>query len=241
MRKVDVYETIKENIIYGKYGPGERLVEIRLMEELRSGRLHVREALTKLGHEGLLEISPNKGAVVKKMSLEEADQSYSVLAVLESYAAELATPYITDGRLTELQEINAEVRRYALGKDFWGYIRENLRFHLFLPRLSGNLILIDLITNLRNRNLVYSYAAHHVQSFLMDYVDKHTAIIEACHTKDPTTIREAVENHIATVRGNLMKSYAQKHRDWSQYSPDAGAGEGQSKTLQRHTKTNKER
>lgn len=206
-KKEQTYQRIKENIIYGRYSPGERLLETNLTNELNSSRLYVREALRRLHDEGLLTITPNKGATVKKLSLDEAVQCYGILANLESYAAELAIPYLTKTQCKNFERINNKLINHIEEKNFFRYIRENLTFHLFLPKLSKNDILVDLIINLRNRNLMYSYYVFIIPGYVEEYLKQHEMIVKACYDKDISLIKECIKDHIHCVRDNLISNF----------------------------------
>ncbi|HET6152789.1 MAG TPA: GntR family transcriptional regulator [Marmoricola sp.] len=84
------YEQIRQAIVEGVYAPGQRLIEQRIAEELELSRTPVREALHRLVAEGLVQSEPNRGAVVRALSVEDIADIYGLRARLEGYAAELA-------------------------------------------------------------------------------------------------------------------------------------------------------
>ena len=77
-------------ILTGEYGPEERLIEEQLAERLGVSRTPVRQALTMLEAEGLVEIAPNRGATVCSFSTEDVWDIYDLRAVLEGHAARRA-------------------------------------------------------------------------------------------------------------------------------------------------------
>lgn len=124
-------------IIEGEYAPDERLIEEQLAERLGVSRTPIRQALTMLEAEGLVEIAPNKGAMVCSFSVEDVGDIYDLRAVLEGYAARRAALRIAGeelGRLSELaeemeglagrfSEHEEEIRRLvALNQEFHGTI-----------------------------------------------------------------------------------------------------------------------
>ncbi|MEU4641451.1 GntR family transcriptional regulator [Micromonospora sp. NPDC023814] len=90
------YAHIRQAIVEGRYRPGQRLVEQRIAEEFALSRTPVREALRRLEAEGLVHSEPNRGAVVRGLSIEDVADLYGLRARLEAYAAELAAERITD-------------------------------------------------------------------------------------------------------------------------------------------------
>jgi DNA-binding GntR family transcriptional regulator len=84
------YRRVRQAIIEGTYPPGARLVEQRLAEELDLSRTPVREALRSLHAEGLVDIEPNRGTVVRRVTVDDIADVYELRARLEAYAAERA-------------------------------------------------------------------------------------------------------------------------------------------------------
>ncbi len=84
-----VLEALRRAIVSGQLAPGQRLTERALIEMLGVSRTVIREALRQIEAEGLIEIVPNKGPVVRELSAEEAKDLYRIRAVLEGLAARL--------------------------------------------------------------------------------------------------------------------------------------------------------
>jgi DNA-binding GntR family transcriptional regulator len=101
------YEQIRQAIVEGAYPPGQRLIEQRIAEELQLSRTPVREALHRLVAEGLVHSEPNRGAVVRALSVEDIADIYGLRARLEGYAAELAAERAGEDDITAIDEGNA--------------------------------------------------------------------------------------------------------------------------------------
>jgi GntR family transcriptional regulator, trigonelline degradation regulator len=84
-----VVDELRQSIIAGKLGPGARLVERELIGMMGVSRTVIREALRQLESEGLVAIIPNKGPIVRELTLDEAKDLYSIRAVLEGLAVRL--------------------------------------------------------------------------------------------------------------------------------------------------------
>ena len=115
-----VFETLRRSILEGEYAPNERLIEEQLAERLRVSRTPIRQALTMLEAEGLVEIEPNKGAAVRSFSVEDVWEIYDLRAVLEGHAARRAATRI--GR-EELE------RLWGLAREMEGKDREQFLSH----------------------------------------------------------------------------------------------------------------
>ena len=108
------YAAIRQAIVEGRYRPGQRLVEQRVGEEFALSRTPVREALKLLHAEGLVLTEPNKGAVVRPLTLTDVEDIYELRAELESYAARRAAARITPD---EVAEIDAAIDAFDAAVD----------------------------------------------------------------------------------------------------------------------------
>jgi len=108
-RPIEILECLRALILTGEYGPDERLVEEQLAERLGVSRTPVRQALTMLEAEGLVEIAPNRGATVCSFSIQDVWDIYDLRAVLEGHAARRAAGRIERRELKRLQELAGEM------------------------------------------------------------------------------------------------------------------------------------
>jgi DNA-binding GntR family transcriptional regulator len=104
-----VLEALRQAIVAGQLAPGQRLTERSLIEMLGVSRTVIREALRQIEAEGLIEIIPNKGPVVRQLSLDEAKDLYRIRAVLEGLAARLFAENAGPERVRELEQALAAV------------------------------------------------------------------------------------------------------------------------------------
>lgn len=111
-----VFETLRRSILEGEYGPNERLVEEQLAEKLEVSRTPIRQALTMLEAEGLVEIEPNKGAAVRSFSVEDVREIYDLRALLEGHAARRAAGRINRVELDRLWDLVGEMERQDRGR-----------------------------------------------------------------------------------------------------------------------------
>ncbi len=111
-----VLEELRQSIIAGRLAPGSRLVERELTAMMGVSRTVVREALRQLESEGLISIIPNKGPVVRELTLAEARDLYSIRAVLEGLAARRFVENANDNQLEKLQQaLDATAEAYERG------------------------------------------------------------------------------------------------------------------------------
>lgn len=146
-----IFERLRRLILDGEYSPDERLVEGQLAQKLGVSRTPVRQALTMLEAEGLVKISPNRGATVCSFGIDEVWDIYDLRAVLEGHSARRAANRIQKQELDELRSIVAEMSRSVPGRfaDHEEGIRwlvaRNQEFHGTIVEASRNRRLATLI------------------------------------------------------------------------------------------------
>jgi DNA-binding GntR family transcriptional regulator len=99
------YSALRAGILTGRHGFGERLGEIEIAAELGLSRTPVREALRRLGSEGLVEVLPNRGARVRTWTAQDLEESYELRAVLEGLAARRAAARVEPAVLAEMDDL----------------------------------------------------------------------------------------------------------------------------------------
>ena len=109
----EVSERLRQLILVGEYGPRERLIEEQVAERLGVSRTPIRQALTMLEAEGLVEIAPNRGATVCSFSVEDVWEIYDLRAVLEGHAARRAAGRIEKGELAGLWALAEEMEKLS--------------------------------------------------------------------------------------------------------------------------------
>lgn len=101
----DVFGELHAAILRGEYAPRQRLVEADLVEHYGASRFVIRDALTKLAGQGLVEIQANRGARVREVSLEEALEITEIRRAVEALVASRAALNVTEAQSIELKEL----------------------------------------------------------------------------------------------------------------------------------------
>src|SRR5689334_8260161 len=109
---------LRDAILGGRLGPGDRVRQEDVAQQLGASRLPVREALQMLAAEGLIENEPNKGARVPRLGRHEVDVMYRMREQLEPLALAESLPELDDSDLYRLTELQDEIER---GTDVHGF------------------------------------------------------------------------------------------------------------------------
>jgi DNA-binding GntR family transcriptional regulator len=127
-----VYETIRDRIIRGVYGPGFRVVIDSLASELAVSALPVREAIRRLEAEGLLVYRANVGAQVTPADPAQFEDELRVVAVLEGYATAQAAPLLIGTDVVQLRSITDDMEAAIERLDVIAFGGHNHRFHQYV-------------------------------------------------------------------------------------------------------------
>ena len=204
---VTVYELLKERIIKGIYGPGERLNEREIAEIVNVSRTPIREALRVLESEGFVINIANRGVFVKKYSPEELDTLHLMLIRLESLAVEMAASKLTERDLVRLERMTSRLRALATRKNYAEYLTLNFEFHLFFARATGSKELLDAISQLRKRIFRFIYSHVTLAHNPGQYVSDHQEIIEALRGRNSKKPEKIMERHIEFARKSFLDFY----------------------------------
>ena len=211
LRPVGVLERLRALILTGEYGPDERLIEEQLAERLGVSRTPVRQALTMLEAEGLVEITPNRGATVCSFSIEDVWDIYDLRAVLEGHAARRAAGRIERRELERLRELAREMEGLpgqfddheeeiralvALNQEFHGTIVEASR-NRRLERLINRTVEIPLMFK-----AFYWYTLHE-RTISNHY---HRQILEALENGDADRAEIIMREHVYEGRDFVIRA-----------------------------------
>ena len=146
-----VYETLRERILSGAYGPGFRLVIDAVAAELKVSTVPVREAIRRLEAEGLVLYRPNVGAQVTPAEPGLFGDELSVLAVLEGYATAAAAPLLTDADIARLRERTDLMVSAMERMDPLAFARHNHEFHAVFADRCPNRALVEMLREVERR------------------------------------------------------------------------------------------
>lgn len=193
-----VVDAIVEGVKEGRYAPGQRLVEADLTAELGVSRGPLREALGRLAAEGVLEIEPYRGALVRRLGREDVLDLFQIREVLEGEAARLAATLIDEGdHRPRLVAAIAAVDGFLDRNDSVGYMDENSRFHELIVELSGNKLLARLIGQLQVHAFRLLFRRMVVEDTAVENsIAEHDQVAAAILAGDARAAERAMRHHV---------------------------------------------
>lgn len=201
---------LRELIVSGALKPGQRISERSILEEEKGlSRTPLREALKILGSEGLVEITPNRGAFVTKLSMEHIDSAMEVLIGLENIAAAASCTRITDTELAEIARLHAEMIHSFEQQNLMMYFQINQQIHQLIVDGAHNSALSRIYRAESLHIKRYRYAGNIEHSRWRKAVAEHEQILEALFRRDGLLLRELLRAHHSKgweVTRNLLKA-----------------------------------
>lgn len=192
-------ERLRSEILEGVFAPGERLTEIALADRYSVGRSAIRSALVELRAEGLVDMEANRGAVVRRITLEEAIEIAEVRKVLEGLiAARAALSEVADAKRS-LRETLEEMRVAVAEGDNSRYSELNRRLHSRIWEIGGHTVAHDLVSNLRDRSAHHQFRLAVMPGRSEESLEQHTAIVDAILAGDPDAAAAAMHHHLDSV------------------------------------------
>jgi DNA-binding GntR family transcriptional regulator len=189
-----VKDALVERILDGVYGPGDRIVELRVAEEFGVSQAPVREALRELELLRLVVSEPFRGARVREVSADELREIYPVRAALEEVAARSATPSLASNPKALRAQLKA-MRRAAKQGDVHDFIAHDVAFHRVIVEASGNRTLQDLWNSLHVDLRTTITLVRRVDD-LAEVAESHVPVLEAIAAGDPEQAASVLRRHI---------------------------------------------
>lgn len=200
-----VYQTLREAILDGRLAPGQKLVAEALSKEMGVSRMPVREALSRLQHEGLVTAIPHKEVVVSDFSEQDVREIYAIREVLEAYAASLCATCAGPAQLARMRELLAEQEAAIARGDLDTWKQRDNEFHHALFATCGSKRLAQLLSALWDQCLYYRSLAHTLKGNPANSLEHHRQILAALERKDPAGAEEWIHTHTQVAREVLLR------------------------------------
>jgi DNA-binding GntR family transcriptional regulator len=187
---------LREDILSGELAAGTVLSEAALADSFGVSRGPVREALGRLATEGLVTITPRRGAIVSELSAHEFVEAYQVREALETFAIRLAVPHLTETDLGRLRELHEQMVEHAQGGEVNAFFDTNAAFHDTFVTAAGNRKLSEVYGRLMDQMGRYLPRSLELRGTLEKSIAEHSAILEAVEAGDAERAARLLADHI---------------------------------------------
>lgn len=199
-----VYILLEESILTGEYKRGDALTEMALSKKLGVSRTPIRSALHRLAEDGLIELTPNRGAVVMGVTNDDIVDIYKIRMRLEGLASAMAAERIDKEQIKRLRE-TVELSEFYLGKCDVEKVKElDTEFHGIIYKASGNRLLCKILSELHGQTRSYRRVALAVPGRLEKTIEEHKKILTAIESEDAASADELTSLHVENAMNNMI-------------------------------------
>ena len=196
---------LRQRIVEGELPPGAKLNERELSESLRVSRTPLREAIRMLAAEGLVDLLPNRGAVVAQMSVQDVADTFEVIAGLEGQSGELAAQRISAAQLAELTALHQDMRAAFDHQDLPAYYRLNALIHSRINAAAGNRVLTQTWANVNARLQALRFRSNLDAAKWQRAMDQHEHMLVLLAAGDAPGLRSLLHTHLMHKREAVLE------------------------------------
>lgn len=205
------YLELKRRILENELPPGYQIMESELAELLNISRTPAREAMMRLESEGLVEIRARHGMIVKRISVTDMSEIYTVLTALESTAAWQAAQLDHPPEvITALRDSVQQMDDALAANDLKAWAKSDEAFHRQLVSMSGNSRLIQLVGHHIDQSHRVRMMTLSLRPMPLKSNEDHANVVAAIEAKDPDTARRIHRIHREKA-GELLVDILKKH------------------------------
>jgi len=200
----EVTARLRSLIVQSQIKPGERVPELEISKDLGVSRTPIREALKVLASEGLVDLLPLRGAVVKTFSDKDASDMLEVMGLLENFAAQKACQ-ADQKKIDKVLAMHKKMKLlFAKGKRP-EYFELNQKIHDELVEMSGNESLMMVHSMLSKRMRSLRYSGNSTPDNWRGALEDHEEIATALGKRDMKAIKKAVNDHFTNTIQRVVK------------------------------------
>ncbi|CAN1498941.1 GntR Transcriptional regulators [Rhabdaerophilaceae bacterium] len=191
-----VLNQLRDFIIEGKLAPGMHINEGPIGASLGVSRTPLREAIKTLASEGLVEIQPSRGAIVRRFTEKDIHDILELLKVLEQEAARLACRRASDDEIAAIVALHQEMLRLYAERNRLAYFKLNQNIHSAIVRASGNAALAQTHERLQAQIRRVRFVGNEKPERWAGAVAEHEEMIPALTARDAVRLAEVLGRHL---------------------------------------------
>ena len=189
-------KSLRDAILSGRLGPGERLIEATLAKSLGISRPSLREAISQLVAEKLVTITPNRGATVAVVDWNEAREIYDVRALLEGEAGYRFARSPAKADIEKMQRALRKFERACARGELRKLVSSTGEFYEVLLYGCGKQVIYDLLRGLNARIALLRATSMSRAGRRQESLREMAGILEAIAQGDPETVRDRCVHHV---------------------------------------------
>lgn len=201
-----VIDQLRDLIVTGELQPEAKLNERVLAEQLGTSRTPLREAIKFLASEGLVELVPNRGAMVAPLKPEKMREVFVVLGALEALAGELACRNASEADIADIRALHYHMLAHHAGGELTQYFRYNQQIHQRILDCAGNTTLTQTWRGLNAHVKRARYMANLSRERWDKAVKEHEDMLDALARRDGARLQTLLRDHLANKLVMVMEA-----------------------------------
>lgn len=198
------YEQIRKEIITCQLPPGVQLSEAIFAQRFNISKTPVREALTSLVQDHLVEYLPNRGFMVAPVTIRDIQEIFEARLLYETMLIDIAVKNMTEEELRHLEEVNAQTFDFCDPSAANSCLEANTEFHMIIARASRNSRLIHHYQEVLDeaQRLIFM----DLQKNILPYTSKigHFELVEALKNRDEKAGKKAIEDMLTSGKKRIL-------------------------------------
>lgn len=218
-----IFRSLREAIFTGLLAPGAPLSEKEVSELFQVSRQPVREAFIKLVEAGVLQVLPQRGTFVKRISPRRVREGRFIREAIEAAVVRKAADVITDKQLAELAANLREQKAASRLNDTAAFLACDEQFHFLIAQSIDCVAAWETIQDIKAQMDRVRYLSLHEVSPLDLLIKQHALIVNGLKAHDPDAAENAMRAHLREILVSLTP-VAKLNPDW--FEPDEPADVG---------------
>ena len=206
----EVLVRLRDYIVEGNLEDGARVPERQLCDMLGISRTPLREALKVLAAEGLIDLLPNRGARIRRLTAQDIAELLDVMGGLEALAGRLACERISDDEVAAIEHLHHQMYGCYLRRDLHGYFQCNQAIHHHIVAAARNDTLTTSYAGFANRIRRIRYAANldRKRDRWSEAMREHEAILDALHRRAGAELSDLLFQHLRNKQRAVISHLA---------------------------------
>lgn len=208
-----VYETLRKAILELELDPGSPLDEVSLSAQFDMSRTPIREALVRLGAEGLVTSLPNRNTIVASIDFVRLPVYFEALSLMYRVTTRLAASNHRPEQLIPVRAFEATFAQAVERQDALAMIASNRDFHVAIAEAGGNPYFTQLFTRLldEGRRILRLYYSSFDDRLPRQYVEEHELLVRAIEARDAELSDRLAGEHAAQIVRQIQSYIARDH------------------------------
>ena len=204
MNKSEAYETVKKIVIRTDPAEAQGFSENYFAEKCGVGRAIIRQILQQLQFEGLIMILPQRGIVIKQLSIEEAWQLCNLRAIVEEFLIKKSVKLLDSIDFAYLDKCIEHQEKLLNEQKFDDFLEADASFHLYIYRHYQNDMMKKIVMNFKDRFYRYRLKRMQIPGRPAEVIQAHKQIVSLLKSNKPDEAIVVLASHVRGLEQYLM-------------------------------------